>query len=196
MEFKYNNYIEKVEFIEIVDEKEEWKEIYGYEGIYKISNFGKIMSLERYDSFGRKHGGIILSEKDNGNGYKNISLSKDGKKKYFYIHRLVAMHFIENDNPIEKTYVHHIDENTSNNHYRNLMWVTQSENNIAGHRMMRISETAFCKNDLKKYETTSIRLDNFKIILSRRNMDINSFDRVRDIESDGKKAKYFFFAKK
>jgi len=109
--------------------EEIWKEISGYEGYYKVSNLGNVRSLDRIiiDSNGvssRKKGKYI-AKTDNGSGYKISSLSKDGRKN-MYVHRLVAIHFLENkDNHIE---VNHIDGNKSNNMVKNLEWCSRSQN--------------------------------------------------------------------
>lgn len=109
--------------------KEEWKDIYGYEGLYKISNLGEIKSLERKVNYNniRKitvHERII-KQRSNG-GYKEVSLSKNNKGKNLSVHRLVAIHFIPN--PYNKKEVNHIDGNKSNNNIHNLEWVTPSKN--------------------------------------------------------------------
>ena len=110
-----------------------WKDINGYEGIYQISNTGRLKSLKRL--FIRKNNinpynkeEIILKLQNNGKGYLFIRLSKNSKHKYYYIHRLVALHFI--DNPSNKPAVNHKDGNKSNNNVNNLEWVTNSENQI------------------------------------------------------------------
>lgn len=97
---------------------EEWKDILGYEGLYKISNTGKVYSLLSDKE--------LSQNKTNGNGYKICTLCKNKQKKNKYIHRLVASHFVENkDNlPI----VNHIDGNVSNNNYTNLEWCDQFSN--------------------------------------------------------------------
>lgn len=95
--------------------QETFKDIKGYRGLYKISNKGKVRST-----------GGILTPTDNGKGYLIIGLCKNGKRKNFYIHRLVAEAFI--DNPEKKPVVNHKDYNTRNNDVNNLEWVTQKEN--------------------------------------------------------------------
>ena len=91
--------------------QEIWKDIKGYKGWYKISNLGRVKSLKKW--CGNKYSikwikeENILSPTDNGNGYLIIGLRKDTKKKNFYIHRLVAEHFIENN--LNKEEVNHID---------------------------------------------------------------------------------------
>lgn len=108
-----------------------WKDIKDYEGIYQISNYGRIKSLERLILYpDKKHKktikNAILKSCDNGRGYKCIYLTKNGKREIKYIHRLVAEAFIEN---IEnKKYVNHKDFNKSNNYVSNLEWCSQKEN--------------------------------------------------------------------
>lgn len=100
---------------------EEWRDIIGYEGKYQISNFGRVKSFKRYKE------GKILRAKNN-KEYLSIGLSngKDGKQKYYLIHRLVAEAFIPNPNnyPI----INHIDENKKNNKATNLEWCTHKYN--------------------------------------------------------------------
>jgi len=93
--------------------KEIWKDIRDYEGIYQVSNFGRIRSLDRINYAGRKWEGKILSPKKIKTGYFQIALHYNGFTKYFYYHRLVAEAFIPNpDNLLE---VNHKDENKHNN---------------------------------------------------------------------------------
>jgi len=109
---------------------EEWKDIKGYEGLYQISNYGNVRSLDKYVNHSRKGKrlikGKIMSATDNGNGYKIVGLKKDGKRRNHYIHRLVADAFIPN--PDKKNCVNHIDYNRSNNNANNLEWCTTKEN--------------------------------------------------------------------
>ncbi len=69
-----------------------------------------------------------------------VGLCKNGIRKFFSVHQLVALIFIPNDNPTEKTQVNHIDENKQNNHVDNLCWVTPKENINWGSRNKRVSE--------------------------------------------------------
>ncbi|MFD2658588.1 NUMOD4 domain-containing protein [Gracilibacillus thailandensis] len=98
---------------------EEWVDIKDFEGMYQISNHGRVKSFKR-DKNGR-----VMSSKDNGHYYQ-IILCKNGVQKRFSVHRLVAMHFIPN--PDDKPQVNHIDGNKRNNHVSNLEWVTNGEN--------------------------------------------------------------------
>lgn len=99
--------------------KEIWEDIEDYEGLYQISNCGRVKSL----IFSEKR---ILKNIINNNGYFIITLCKNNKCKTFTIHRLVALHFIPN--PEDKPQVNHKDGDKLNNYYKNLEWCTASEN--------------------------------------------------------------------
>lgn len=112
-------------------EKEIWKDIAGYEGLYQVSNFGRVKSLEREEyvpGFSRRRirKGRILAQTKNRGGYMLAHLSKDGTAKRVSVHRLVAKAFIPN--PGGKTTVNHIDGDKTNNMSNNLEWATMSEN--------------------------------------------------------------------
>jgi len=95
-----------------------WKDVVGFEGLYKISEYGDIKSS--YKSM------KILKPKKDKDGYSGVALSKDGKVHHLRVHRLVAMAFLENldNHPI----VNHKDLNVANNHYSNLEWCTYVHN--------------------------------------------------------------------
>lgn len=116
-----------------------WRDITGYKGIYKISTLGNVKSLA--NSFTKKE--RILKQKTDRNGYKSISLCKDGKAKHFLIHRLVASEFLNKKN--ESLQVNHIDGIKTNNNLNNLEWVTRSENqkHAFANGLNRFSENAF-----------------------------------------------------
>ena len=112
-----------------------WKDIKGYEGIYQVSNMGRVKSLDRLDNKGRRTHGRLLKVKHDGGGYCQVALSKNGSQKYCKIHRLVALHFIPN---IEnKPQINHKDENKENNAVDNLEWATSKENANYGTRKIR-----------------------------------------------------------
>lgn len=118
-----------------MEEQEQWRDIKGYENLYQISNFGRIKSSERYDSMGRKVTEKIRKQKLNNRGYSQICLNKNGNKKYFLVHRLVAEAFILNPNNLPQ--VNHIDENNHNNSASNLEWCNNDYNAHYGGRIER-----------------------------------------------------------
>ena len=109
--------------------EEVWKDIAGYEGIYQISNYGKVKSLKNNKT--RK----LIEDRD---GYLWVALYKNKKQKIFFVHRLVAKAFIENKT--NKPQVNHKDENKKNNIVTNLEWVTAKENINYGTRTYKASK--------------------------------------------------------
>lgn len=113
---------------------EMWKDVPGYEGHYQVSNMGRIKSIERISirNNGKSENAKyhlkerILNIQTQTQGYSQIVLSKNGIRKTFRLHVLVAKLFVEN--PFKKTYVNHIDGNKKNNKASNLEWVTAKEN--------------------------------------------------------------------
>lgn len=107
---------------------EEWKDIHEFEGLYQISNCGKVQRTNYEDiaNAAKYKLPFTLKPRIDKDGYLKITLSKCGKYKQFFVHRLVALHFI--DNPNNKKEVNHIDGIKGNPYYKNLEWVTQSEN--------------------------------------------------------------------
>lgn len=139
---------------------EEWKDIKGYEGYYKISSYGRVKGLRRLIKPYNCSKGYWIDEKiikdgtSNG-GYRMITLSKKGKNSIFRVHRLVAEAFIPN--PYNKETVNHKDECVTNNHVDNLEWMTQAENNEYGTRKARQRVNSNVKGhqkDLSKDELT------------------------------------------
>ena len=110
--------------------KEIWKDIVGYEGLYQVSNYGKIKSLVGWNGHKYYKREKILKEtieKSSNNYYRcKITLKKDKKRKDFKVHQLVAKAFIPNPNNCKC--VNHIDNNPLNNNVENLEWCTQEEN--------------------------------------------------------------------
>ena len=102
-----------------------WKDIKEFEGYYQVSDKGNVRSVTRHDGVHERIGQPIKSVLKY-NGYLQVGLRKHNKRKYISVHRLVAIHFI--DNPKNKPQVNHIDCNKQNNNINNLEWVTSKEN--------------------------------------------------------------------
>ena len=116
---------------------ENWRNIPGYED-YEVSNYGRVRSLDRVDSRGRKLKGKELKQSVSKHGYKRVCLYKNGKAQSVRVHRLVAMAFLPNTNNL--SCVNHKDENKANNHLSNLEWCTYKYNSNYGTVKERISK--------------------------------------------------------
>lgn len=121
--------------------EEIWKDIQGYEGIYQVSNLGRVRSLDRVLSLKNQHAkfqriekGRIIAQKLQNTDRLQVSLRKvvNGKRtrQTFYVHRLVAEAFVPN--PDNKPTVNHINEDHHDNRAENLEWMTKAENNLYG----------------------------------------------------------------
>lgn len=125
---------------------ETWKDIPNYEGLYQVSNLGRVKSLERQSSpFYQKGTLCSYSVKEKickqyiVMGYLMVHLSKNDVKTMYKVHRVVASAFIPNINNCPQ--VNHLDENKFNNSVDNLEWCTCKQNNNHGTRNERISKT-------------------------------------------------------
>lgn len=105
--------------------EEEWRPVKGYEGLYEVSNMGRVKSLH----YGKSR---ILKQITNTNGYMAVDLHKDGTRSPKRVHRLVATAFIPN--PHNKPEVNHKDGNKKNNTVDNLEWCTSSYNTKHAYR--------------------------------------------------------------
>ena len=115
--------------------KEIWKDIEGYEGLYQVSDSGRVKSLN-YKSTGKK---VCLKQQKNNKGYLLVSLYKDGERKFYLVHRLVAQAFVPNLEGYQV--VNHKDENPLNNCANNLEWCTQKYNCNYGARNEKASKS-------------------------------------------------------
>lgn len=114
-----------------MNDVEVWKDIQGYEGLYQVSNLGKVRSL-----ISNK----ILRTCTHKRGYLMVALCKNKKKKNYYVHRLVANAYILKES--NKNEVNHIDGNKTNNNSSNLEWCSDAENREHAYNTgLRKSET-------------------------------------------------------
>ena len=114
--------------------KEIWKDIEGYEGLYQVSNMGRVKSLGNNKTRKEK----ILKSSKNNRGYLCVNLYKDGLVKNYLIHRLVASAFIDNPNNLPQ--VNHKDENPKNNYGDNLEYCDSKYNMNYGTRTERVAK--------------------------------------------------------
>lgn len=114
--------------------EEEWRDIAGYEGLYMVSNLGRVKSLN-YNRTGQEG---ILKARNDSYGYLQAHLYKDGKDKGCAIHRLVAKAFLPN--PENYNEINHKDENKENNCVQNLEWCSRKYNVNYGTRNKRSAE--------------------------------------------------------
>ena len=106
-----------------------WFDIPDYEGLYQVSDLGRVKTLNYRQQSGVER---ILNQGTNNMGYKYVKLCKNGKQKQFYVHRLVAMAMIENPFPDEWVQVNHRDEDKTNNKVENLEWCDAKYNTNFG----------------------------------------------------------------
>ena len=142
---------------------ETWKDIKGYEGHYQVSDMGRVKGLKRTVKHPTGYPKTIGSKILNPTvvkGYYQIDLSKEGKRKRFLVHRLVAEAFIENKR--NSPQVNHKDGNKENNNVNNLEWVTVSENVLHGYKIGLSEPMSGVKNGhaiLNKNKVIEIRND-------------------------------------
>jgi len=149
--------------------KEIWKDIEGYEGLYQISNKGRVKSLVTRTNTGRMVKRSLILRPRSNHGYLYVSLAKDKTYRNKFVHRLVGQAFVSN--PENKPCINHKDENKGNNFYQNLEWVTQKENANYGTRNRRaglghakaIIQYDLNWNEIKRWESASAAARYFNV---------------------------------
>jgi hypothetical protein len=157
-----------------------WKDIIGYEGLYRISNFGKIYSL---------HNDRLLTLSISDDGYPQINLCNKGNQKLCRVHILVAKHFLSNPNKFD--IVNHKDRNRQNCHVDNLEWTSRLENNLN-----RLKNNQYPSRDRITYSEEEIQneiwVDATKIIDELKDKNffmVSNLGRVQYIKSNGVSSK-------
>ena len=141
--------------------KEIWKDILEYEGLYQVSNLGRIKSLANKSNHKKE---IIMRQHLNHKGYCVLSLCKNYKRQSKSVHRIVAQAFIPNSNNLPQ--VNHIDGNKTNNNVNNLEWCNNSYNQLHAnklglnkHRLESVKEV--CNKPVAQLDMNGIELNRF-----------------------------------
>lgn len=121
----------KAQDIDVSLEDEIWADISGYDGRYKVSNFGRVKSMEYHNTKGVRREGILKPAVD-GSGYFRCALSKENILITYKVHRLVAQTFIPNPNNYPQ--VNHLNGNKQDNRVCNLEWTDNSGNILHAYR--------------------------------------------------------------
>lgn len=106
--------------------QEIWRDIKGYEGLYQVSNFGRVKSIMFRNNICKKNREKIIKISTSNKNRQYVMLYKNGKRKNLTVHRLVAQEFIPNIEELPE--VNHIDGNPQNNNVCNLEWCTKTYN--------------------------------------------------------------------
>lgn len=173
-------------------QEEIWKDIEGYEGLYQVSNLGRVKSLDRYmrnkyGTYTLKKGRILKNSILKSTGYPRVSLSREGNFVSKQVHRLVAKAFVPNPN--NYLIINHKDENPLNPSADNLEWCTYKYNNNYGNTAIKKSTTHrinqknskkvyqydLCGNFIKEWKSTRevarfFNIDNIRISRCCRNL--------------------------
>ena len=137
-----------------MSDSEVWKDIVGYEGLYKVSDKGNIYSVERISSQGNKCGGFTIKPTTTRGGYLQVQLYKNGIREHKYVHRIVAEAFIPNPNNYPE--INHKDEDKTNNYMGNLEWCTRKYNVNFGTAIERAAQTQSKKVRAVNVETGEV----------------------------------------
>ena len=133
---------------------EVWKDVKGFEGLYQVSNLGRVRSLDRMKNNRLFRGRVLRQPKDN-DGYCLVTLCDGKRSKTGKVHRLVAFAFIPNPDNLPE--INHIDENKENNRADNLEWCSTKYNLTYGSRKGMMAGTKNNHAKLTEKEVVEIR---------------------------------------
>ena len=158
-------------------ENEEWRDIPNYEGLYQVSNMGRVKSI-RY-MYGNYREKILSQFLNNKNGYLQLNLWKEGKIKTCYVHRLVGNAFIENPNNLPC--FNHKDEDKTNNCVDNLEPCDHKYNlNYKNAQARRVAST-----DYKAFQARRVASTDYKAIAEKKRNDPNKSKQVYQYDKNG-----------
>lgn len=158
---------------------EKWKDIPGYEGLYQVSNFGKVKSIRTKKLHKGKYPIKVKPKELNpwkeSNGYYQVTLWKNKKRKVFYVHQLVALCFLGHISNGLEYQIDHIDNDKTNNNLNNLQIITLRENSSKD-RKGTSKYTGVCKvNKTNKWRAM--------IQINKKNIYLGSFDNEIDAKN-------------
>lgn len=137
---------------------EEWRDVKGYEGLYQVSNLGRIKSLSNKSN--HKETKILSLSKVQ--GYMHVALYKNSKQKIYKVHRLVAMAFL--NNPLNLPQVNHINGKKDDNTISNLEWISAKDNARHAHRIGLAHAQKGAENNRSK-KVIQMSMDNKPIVI-------------------------------
>lgn len=129
--------------------EEEWRDIPNYEGLYQVSNLGRVKSLARKTNQTNKNRHVkekILRQQKDKYGYLGVTLRKNNIRKHYKVHRLVMLAFVGKS----KLPVNHIDRNKCNNVVSNLEYCTYQENTVHYYSNQKKAKVDFYKEEIIK----------------------------------------------
>ncbi len=141
---------------------EVWKDIPNYEGMYQVSNLGRVKSLKR--KVNHRYGTRTVNERvlknnKDSTGYYNVNLGRNGKSKVWKIHQLVAIAFLNHELSGNKVIVDHIDNDKSNNKLKNLQLTTPRHNNSKDKKGFSSKYTGVCWHKASEKWAAKIYID-------------------------------------
>jgi len=149
-------------------DKEEWRDIQGYVGVYQISSLGRVRSLDRVDMRGQPREGKILSQLIE--KYARVTLCRNGRMKRFLVHRLVASEFVPNPKNLPE--VNHLNTLKLDNRHTNLEWATKSRNISHAYDKAKISRAGE-RNGMAKLSDCQVIEIRRRLAIGERGIDLS-----------------------